>query len=299
MTVADARHGRPSGKVRAARLTDLAALGELSRIAQTEGSGSRTLGLPVNGPHIGVFSLFRPRVLLVRSADGVVRCSLDGGAAACDGRPAPQAGEFVLEVPGRIERRFQGRLEIGAEAGALTAVIEMPLETAVASAVAAESPAGAPEEALRAQAVVARSYYLAAAGRHAGFDFCDTTHCQFLREPPRPDAPASSAAQRTQGLILTWRGSPIPALFSASCGGRTRALANPGADEYPYFAVDCPYCRRGPRVRCSYCDPRGAGAGHGFGLCQTGARGMAAAGAGFAEILDRYFPNAALTSSLP
>src|SRR5215212_6142013 len=59
MTVADGRQGKPSGKVRAARLTDLAALGELSRIAQTEGSGSRTLGLPVNGPPIGVFSLFR------------------------------------------------------------------------------------------------------------------------------------------------------------------------------------------------------------------------------------------------
>jgi hypothetical protein len=69
MTVADARHGRPSGKVRAARLTDLAALGELSRIAQTEGSGSRTLGLPVNGPHIGVFSLFRLPLVAFRPHD--------------------------------------------------------------------------------------------------------------------------------------------------------------------------------------------------------------------------------------
>ncbi|HET7180782.1 MAG TPA: hypothetical protein VFI15_00960 [Candidatus Limnocylindrales bacterium] len=69
MTVADARHGRPSGKVRAARLTDLAALGELSRIAQTEGSGSRTLGLPVNGPPIGVFSLFRLPLVAFRPHD--------------------------------------------------------------------------------------------------------------------------------------------------------------------------------------------------------------------------------------
>jgi hypothetical protein len=48
-----------SGKIRGARLTDLAALGELSRLAQTEGSGIRSLGLPVSGPRIGVFSLFR------------------------------------------------------------------------------------------------------------------------------------------------------------------------------------------------------------------------------------------------
>jgi hypothetical protein len=48
-----------SGKVRAARLTDLAALGELSRLCQDERSSTRSLGLPVSGPPIGVFSLFR------------------------------------------------------------------------------------------------------------------------------------------------------------------------------------------------------------------------------------------------
>lgn len=69
MTVIDGQKGRPSGKVRAARLTDLAALGELSRIAQTEGSGSRTLGLPVNGPPIGVFSLFRLPLVAFRPHD--------------------------------------------------------------------------------------------------------------------------------------------------------------------------------------------------------------------------------------
>ena len=47
------------GKVRVARLTDLAALGELSRLCQSEGVEARSLGLPVSGPPIGVFSLFR------------------------------------------------------------------------------------------------------------------------------------------------------------------------------------------------------------------------------------------------
>ncbi len=50
---------RNTGKVRAARLTDLAALGELSRLAQADGEGTRSLGLPVSGPPIGMFSLFR------------------------------------------------------------------------------------------------------------------------------------------------------------------------------------------------------------------------------------------------
>jgi hypothetical protein len=45
--------------VRVARLTDLAALGELSRLCQGEASDTRSLGLPVSGPPIGMFSLFR------------------------------------------------------------------------------------------------------------------------------------------------------------------------------------------------------------------------------------------------
>jgi hypothetical protein len=50
---------RATGKVRAARLTDLAALGELSRLAQADTDGTRSLGLPVAGPRIGMFALFR------------------------------------------------------------------------------------------------------------------------------------------------------------------------------------------------------------------------------------------------
>jgi hypothetical protein len=77
MTVSDGRPGRLSGKVRAARLTDLPALGELSRIAQSEGSGSRTLGLPVNGPPIGVFSLFRLPLVAFRPHDLLFVYELD------------------------------------------------------------------------------------------------------------------------------------------------------------------------------------------------------------------------------
>jgi hypothetical protein len=54
-----ARAPRTGGKVRPARLTDLAALGELSRLCQSDGADTRSLGLPLSGPPIGVFSLFR------------------------------------------------------------------------------------------------------------------------------------------------------------------------------------------------------------------------------------------------
>jgi hypothetical protein len=59
--VTQARPARSSasGKVRVARLTDLAALGELSRLCQDETAATRSLGLPISGRPIGVFSLFR------------------------------------------------------------------------------------------------------------------------------------------------------------------------------------------------------------------------------------------------
>ncbi len=277
---------------------------------------------------IAVVTLFRPARLEVRGAvevqaggepfaleaDDIIRCAARNGTVECTigGRTFsarsvlafPREGDdFTLTVPGRIERRFRGTLEITADSGVLIPVASMDRETAVAAVVAAESPPGAPRAALEAQAVVARSFY-AAGSRHRGFDFCDTTHCQFLRQPPPSGSAAASAARATGSLILTWRGAPVAALYSARCGGRTRALPGAAPDEYPFFAVPCPYCARARPSSCTYCtrtggawaNRRGAGAGHGIGLCQYGAAVMASDGAGFSAILERYFPNTALIS---
>ena len=67
--MSEARSARSGGQVRAARLTDLAALGELSRLSQTTDANARTLGLPVNGPPIGMFSLFRLPLVAFRPHD--------------------------------------------------------------------------------------------------------------------------------------------------------------------------------------------------------------------------------------
>jgi peptidoglycan hydrolase-like amidase len=276
---------------------------------------------------VGVFGLFRPtsltlapargEALLVRAGtlrftledgasaslrfkNGKVECRWRGGAvlARTVSATAQGPGGLLLTVPGRLQRRFLGDLEIAVAGGRLLPVVTMDLETAVASATAAESPPGAPLEALKAQAVVARSYY-AARPRHAQFDFCDTTHCQFLREPPAPETPAALAAAATRGVVLEWNGAPLAALYSASCGGYTRALPNPPPGSYPYFAVACPYCVSGKRVSCTYCtrsegawpNRREHGAGHGYGMCQTGAAAMAAQGSGFRAVLEHYYPN--------
>ena len=263
---------------------------------------------------IGVFGLFHPvqlRLAAVRGGalevrageasfvlrdaetatvalrDGEIECRWRGGAARSRSLSTlPRDGSLVLSVPAKIQRQFQGRLEIGVSEGALQPVVVMDLEVAVASVVAAESQPGAPVEALKAQAIVARSFYVAAHRRHAAFDFCDTTHCQFLRAPPRASQAAARATVATRGLILAWHGAPVAALYSAHCGGRTRIPISAEPGDYPYFAVPCSSCARGPR--------HGATDGHGIGLCQTGAAAMAASGAGFHAILEQYYPNTVL-----
>ncbi len=245
---------------------------------------------------ISVFGLFHPVELEVRPAAGSVlvvksRSSeqeLEGsrsmrlhGAASASGRDGAPV-RFSLSVPGKIRREFFGTLEIRPRDGHLLAIVSMDRETAVASIVAAESPPEVPMEAAKAQAVVARSFLMAARGRHRGFDFCDTTHCQFLREPVSPESPAGRAQVATAGLALTYEGRPIAALYSANCGGRTRTLEEAGwqAEAYPYFAVECPV--------------HGEIEGHRIGMCQTGAAELARRGATFREILSHYFPAAAI-----
>jgi hypothetical protein len=193
--------------------------------------------------------------------------------------------EFFVSVPGKLVRPYRGELAVTANNNELIAVVEMDLETAVASVVAAEMPADSPFEALKAQAVVTRSFLAASAPRHSEANFCDTTHCEFLRSPPPPASRAARAANATKGLLLTWQGEPFSAMYSASCTGKTRSLEQAGyrQHDYPYFAVECAYCLRHPQS--------GGTLGHGIGLCQRGASGMAQDGADFRTILAHYFPN--------
>jgi len=246
-----------------------------------------------------------------------------------------QATGLVLAVPGKIHRAYRGVLEIAPQGRELAAVVTMDLEVAVASVVAAESPPGAPLEALKAQAVASRSFLVAHGSGHSSFDFCDTTHCQFLREPPPDASLAARATLQTRGLVLIYREATLAAMYSRSCGGRTNSLAGLGLPvrDYPYYAVDCPYCRDhsetwtrelprdsdgersrlgigrefgwsalpGNHYRVQRAGGRtlveGSGQGHGLGLCQTGASAMARDGKTFRQILGHYYPNTSVTAA--
>ncbi len=186
-----------------------------------------------------------PRTVRFRATRNGIVCTAGDRTSNATLVRISDSTEFILSIPGKIERRFVGSLEIRTRPGELIPILITDLETAVASVVAAESTHPAPIEALKAQAIAARSFYVASTARHPGFEFCDTTHCQFLREPPQGSDAARAATLATKGLVLFHDGTPLPALFSSSCGGRTRTLAEAGmpADGYPYYAIDCRPCR--------------------------------------------------------
>ena len=112
---------------------------------------------------------------------------------------------------------------------------ELPLETYVAGVVAAEIPNDFPEEAIRAQAVAARTYavYKLSRGRpevHPDADLCDDyRHCAAYRDVAVETAAGSDlsrvqqAVEDTAGEILTYDGAPIAAVFHCVSGPRTEA----------------------------------------------------------------------------
>jgi stage II sporulation protein D (peptidoglycan lytic transglycosylase) len=181
------------------------------------------------------------------SEGGVANGSQTAPELHCDdGLTGPT--KFMLAVPGKIARLYSGKLRVEPGSNELLIVVEMELESAVAAVVAAESRSDTPLEALKAQAVAARSFLAAGKGRHQGFDFCDTTHCQFLREAPKASSAAALATAATSGTVLAYQDEVFAAMYSASCGGKTHTLDELGITvrDYPYFAVDCDYCHRHP-----------------------------------------------------
>jgi stage II sporulation protein D (peptidoglycan lytic transglycosylase) len=156
----------------------------------------------------------------------------------------------ALAAPAAAEERIRVLVRAAPEQ-----IEELSLEEYVAGVVAGEMPGSFPPEALKAQAVAARSYALTrkieaqAAGRR--WDIAAGVVAQVYRTgAPSPQARAAAAA--TAGEVLVQGMEPVEAYFHAVCGGRTEAgLAALGRD-LPYLApVTCGYCDRAPGARWS------------------------------------------------
>lgn len=122
-------------------------------------------------------------------------------------------------------RIYAAPLDQGGGATGLVLVNEAPLEDYLRGVLPEEigNPPQTDFEAVKAQAVAARSYTLSYLGRRAdlGFDLWATVEDQVYGGTARENSQSNRAVQETRGEILLSDGVPIRALYSSACGGRT------------------------------------------------------------------------------
>ena len=132
-------------------------------------------------------------------------------------------------------------------------VEEVPIDTYLCNVVSAEMPADYEKEALKAQAIVARTYtiYKIQNKKHENADICDDSSCcqAWVSKETRlsrwdEDKRESNwkkieeCVNETKGKIITYEGKPINAFFHANSGGKTEIPVNVwGGTGYPYLQV--------------------------------------------------------------
>ena len=92
-------------------------------------------------------------------------------------------------------------------------------------------------EAIKAQAVTARTYALYNLNKHKadGYDICDTVHCQVYGGQGAEDWRTTKAVDDTRGLVLTYNNIIIRAVYHASSGGHTESAENVWNVSAPYL----------------------------------------------------------------
>lgn len=139
---------------------------------------------------------------------------------------------------------YRGELRVTGEPGSLTVVNVLPLELYLRGVVPWEMPHTWHADALRAQAVAARTYAITRLGRNASFDVFADTRDQVYGGLRAETQPSSAAVAATAGEILTWQGRPAATYYFSTSGGRTAAAGDglPWARRVPYLvSVTDPY----------------------------------------------------------
>ncbi len=143
------------------------------------------------------------------------------------------AGKGLIQVSrsknDREPRLYPGKLRIQPNAhGNFTLVNQVPLETYLRGVVPHEVGAGAPDAALEAQAIIARTYVLRNLRRFAVDDYqiCADTQCQVYKGIGDTWPPADRAIAATAGKVLTYNNELVDALYSSTTGGVTAPFSD-------------------------------------------------------------------------
>ena len=132
---------------------------------------------------------------------------------------------------------YRGMLTFSVTGNTMTAVNVIGLEEYLYGVVPSEMPQSYETEALKAQAVAARTYAMTKLGAHtgSGYQLCDGTNCQVYKGCSNEAAATTAAIDATEGEVACYNGSPIEAVFSTSSGGYTENSENVWYAAVPYL----------------------------------------------------------------
>jgi stage II sporulation protein D len=148
-----------------------------------------------------------------------------------------QTSDGLLTVNGRA---FRGTFELAPDdEGDMVVVNTVSTHDYLASVVGSEEPSSWETEALASQAIAARTYLYTHLAKHRSYDLEGDTRDQEYDGTANEDSRTRTAVERTAGLVVTYGGAPIEALYSANAGGITE-------DSETVFANALPYLRSVP-----------------------------------------------------
>jgi stage II sporulation protein D len=151
------------------------------------------------------------------------------------------AAAGVLRMNGKS---YHGVVELSSQNGKLLVVNQLPLEQYLVGLINSEISSVWPMEAIKAQAVIARTYAVAKRKERlkAYYHLESTVMDQAYHGSDLEDSRASRGVLETEGEVLTYNGSVIQAFYHANCGGRTEASQNVWGVSLPYLqGVECLY----------------------------------------------------------
>ena len=187
-----------------------------------------------------------PKGIALARVDGLKDVPIADGDAALVAMPGQGGLVKIARMDSRQTgakgipwRRYRGFLTVRRETDNTLRVINtVPLEPYLYGVIPAEIGAKVPMEAMKAQAVAARTYALKNRGKCVkdGFDLDDTTRCEGYEGVDGETAASNAAVDGTRGQVLTYQSRLIDACFSTDSGGVT-ACDDGG---------DCPYLQAVP-----------------------------------------------------
>src|SRR3954454_2270545 len=185
----------------------------------------------------------------IRDAAGT-RVTLPAGTLALTPKLAVRGKTLqppLVVSPGRgapivLTRAYRGRIPNDVVAGKLRSVNVLPLEQYLYGVVPSEMPSSWSPEALKAQAVAARSYALATRQLGAPFDVFNDTRSQMYLGIDHESPAATAAVNATKKQVVLYNDAVATAYFSSTSGGRTESALNWTGKAVPYLvSVPDPY----------------------------------------------------------